>query len=128
MCRQLWGTVYTSTVVVRLLPCPQLGSRDSLGKSRRVQLGTAELVLMLSSRVFNAYSVMFGIVCTDQRGKGLYALSTSLRLVVVNTGRDPTFFLKENGSIVKAASGRIRDWGVQINSKNVSDHHHITHS
>lgn len=70
----------------------------------------------------------------DLRGECLYALTNSLGLTDTNTVREPTFFHRENESIVdvtlvsEAASSRIQDCGKRTDFKNLSNNYYITFS
>jgi len=83
---------------------------------------------------FNAHSVAGGDRSNDFRGKDLYTLADFLGLTIANVGREPTFFMGERESIVdvtlvsEATSGRLRQWRVQTDVENLSDHHYITFS
>lgn len=67
---------------------------------------------------------------SNRRGEQLLELSEGLGLVIINTGREPTFHGIGSGSIVditfasEPLSRGIRDW-VVLDEENYSDHHYI---
>ena len=80
---------------------------------------------------FNARSVSWGDRLTSARGDALAEFADSLGLVVMNTGREPTFFGRGKGSCVdvtfasESTARKIRRWAVRSDVENMSDHHHI---
>jgi len=83
---------------------------------------------------FNARSASWGDRLTEVRGDDLAAFADSLGLVVMNSGREPTFFGRGRGSCVdvtfasESAARRIRGWTVRTDVENMSDHHHLCFS
>lgn len=80
---------------------------------------------------FNARSASWGDRLTNARGDALAGFADSLGLVVMNTGREPTFFGRGEGSCVdvtfasESAARKIRGWAVRSDVENMSDHHHL---
>jgi len=80
---------------------------------------------------FNARSASWGDRLTNARGDALAEFADSLGLVVMNTGSEPTFFGRGEGSRVdvtfasESTARKIRGWTVRSDVENMSDHHHI---
>lgn len=80
---------------------------------------------------FNARSASWGDRLTNARGDALAGFADSLGLVVMNSGREPTFFGRGRGSCVdvtfasESTARKIRGWAVRSDVENMSDHHHI---
>ncbi|XP_015368071.1 PREDICTED: uncharacterized protein LOC107164676 [Diuraphis noxia] len=83
---------------------------------------------------FNARSASWGDRLMEARGDDLSALADSLGLIVLNEGREPTFFGRGLGSCVdvtfatESAARKIRGWTVRTDVENMSDHHHLCFS
>ncbi|XP_060881175.1 uncharacterized protein LOC132952769 [Metopolophium dirhodum] len=83
---------------------------------------------------FNARSASWGDRLTEARGDDLAAFAGSLGLIVLNRGRELTFFGRGQGSCVdvtlasESAAGKIRGWTVRTDVENMSDHHHLCFS
>lgn len=80
---------------------------------------------------FNARSASWGDHLTNARGDALADFASSLGMVVMNAGSEPTFFGRGEGSCVdvtfasESAARKIRGWTVRTDVENMSDHHHI---
>lgn len=103
-----------------------------LEASVRKYLGTG--VDLVIGGDFNARSASWGDHLTNARGDALAEFADSLGLVVMNSGREPTFFGRGEGSCVDVtfATGstarKIRGWTVRTDVENMSDHHHVCFS
>lgn len=83
---------------------------------------------------FNARSTAWGDCITTNRGRALAEFADSLGLVLMNVGRDKTFFGRGRGSCVDVTFAsehtgrRIRGWTVRTDEENTSDHYCLCYS
>lgn len=108
--------------VLRLYSCyvsPSLSSVGFYRLLRNIEASAAEHretgINIIVAGDFNAHSTVWGDVRTDLRRESQCALTAFLELAFVNTGREPTFFLRGKGSVVEltlmseTSSGRFQD-------------------